>query len=312
MVPDAAGGFVEHLGGHLLEALQAEVLRLGQPRHEIVWLLVQKRRCQLADDLLVTLHLHCGGGGGVIDVAALRLRHGRRMTRAVVHVECLVVVVVVGGRGRHGRRGHRRRAGVVGKGAGVGRRRAGGVAVVVRHHHHRRCRHGGLLLLLLEVLVVAVVPSSSTSTRASNHSVRGRRRHHDRWSSSACRRRCNRWRRQLQVEERMVAIDLTGHVVVGARGLERAAEGAEPEARAAVGLADLGHPLAPGPLADAAVRALLVVRPTLALHAPLARLAQSEASAATGSPAAAATAAAAAAAAVAGGAYLAAGGPAGG
>jgi hypothetical protein len=37
---------------------------------------VQRRRRQLADDLLVTLHLHRHGGGGVINMAALCLRHG--------------------------------------------------------------------------------------------------------------------------------------------------------------------------------------------------------------------------------------------
>jgi len=43
------------------------------------------------------------------------------------------------------------------------------------------------------------------------------------------------------------------HVVIGMRGLERAVEGAKPEVRAVVGLTDLGHPLALGPLADATV-----------------------------------------------------------
>ena len=59
---------------------------------------------------------------------------------------------------------------------------------------------------------------------------------------------------------------MLGHVVVGVHGLERAADGAEPEACAPVGLTDLGHPLALGPLADTAVGALLV-RPAFAVHA---------------------------------------------
>jgi hypothetical protein len=60
---------------------------------------------------------------------------------------------------------------------------------------------------------------------------------------------------------------MPGYVVVGTRGLERAVEGAELEARATVGLTDLGHPLALGSLADAAVGARLVVQPALALYA---------------------------------------------
>ena len=60
---------------------------------------------------------------------------------------------------------------------------------------------------------------------------------------------------------------MLGHVVIGVHGLERAADGAEPEACTPDGLMDLGHPLALGPLADATVGALLVVRLALALHA---------------------------------------------
>ena len=64
-----------------------------------------------------------------------------------------------------------------------------------------------------------------------------------------------------------MTVEMPSHVIIGARSLECAAEGAEPEARAVVGLMDLDHPLALGPLADATVGALLVVQPALALHA---------------------------------------------
>jgi len=69
---------------------------------------------------------------------------------------------------------------------------------------------------------------------------------------------------QLQVEAHVVTIELPGHVVVGAHGLECTTEGAKPKVCAAVGLADLGHPLALGPLADTIVGALLIVQPALA------------------------------------------------
>ena len=43
---------------------------------------------------------------------------------------------------------------------------------------------------------------------------------------------------------------------------------------AVVGLADLGHPLALGPLADTTVGALLIVQPALALHANMCKCVQ--------------------------------------
>ncbi|GER50943.1 hypothetical protein STAS_28276 [Striga asiatica] len=56
------------------------------------------------------------------------------------------------------------------------------------------------------------------------------------------------------------AVQDDGGAVVGPGGFLRGGEGAEPTARAAAGFTDLGDPLAPAPLADAAVPELGVVR----------------------------------------------------
>lgn len=77
--------------------------------------------------------------------------------------------------------------------------------------------------------------------------------------------------RLREVEACAVAVERPGRGVVSPGGLERGGEGAEPEAGPTVGLADLGDPLSPGALPDAAEGALLVLRAALALHAPLAR-----------------------------------------
>jgi hypothetical protein len=66
-----------------------------------------------------------------------------------------------------------------------------------------------------------------------------------------------------QVEEGVGAVEPARGLVVGERGLLGGGEGAEPEAGALVGLSDLGHPLAPRPLAHAAVLARRVLRAAL-------------------------------------------------
>lgn len=66
-----------------------------------------------------------------------------------------------------------------------------------------------------------------------------------------------------QVEEGVGPVEPARGLVVGERGLLGGGEGAEPEAGALVGLADLGHPLAPRPLAHAAVLARRVLRAAL-------------------------------------------------
>jgi hypothetical protein len=66
-----------------------------------------------------------------------------------------------------------------------------------------------------------------------------------------------------QVEEGVGPVEPARGLVVGERGLLGGGEGAEPEAGAFVGLSDLGHPLAPRPLAHAAVLARRVLRAAL-------------------------------------------------
>jgi hypothetical protein len=66
-----------------------------------------------------------------------------------------------------------------------------------------------------------------------------------------------------QVEEGVGAVEPALSLVVGERGLLGSGEGAEPEAGALVGLSDLGHPLAPRPLAHARVLARRGLRAAL-------------------------------------------------
>ncbi|KAK2971499.1 hypothetical protein RJ640_020905 [Escallonia rubra] len=56
-----------------------------------------------------------------------------------------------------------------------------------------------------------------------------------------------------QVEGRVRPVEFTGGRVVGHGGRVRGLERAEPDAGASIGLADLGHPFAPGALADALI-----------------------------------------------------------
>ena len=64
-----------------------------------------------------------------------------------------------------------------------------------------------------------------------------------------------------KVEVRGSALDGDGGGVVRAGRHLRVVERAEPDARLLAGLPDLGHPLAPGPHAHAAVRRVLQVPP---------------------------------------------------
>lgn len=72
-----------------------------------------------------------------------------------------------------------------------------------------------------------------------------------------------------QVEEGVGAVEPPRGLVVGERRLLGGGEGAEPEARPLVGLADLGYPLPPRPLPHAAVLARRVLRPALPPRRPL-------------------------------------------
>jgi hypothetical protein len=69
-----------------------------------------------------------------------------------------------------------------------------------------------------------------------------------------------------QVEEGVGAVEPARGLVVGERDLLDNCEGAEPEAGALVGLSDLGHPLAPRPLAPATVLARRGLRTALRLR----------------------------------------------
>lgn len=71
-----------------------------------------------------------------------------------------------------------------------------------------------------------------------------------------------------EVEFGFGAVEFAGGGVVGEGGVVGGVEGAEPEAGPTVGLADLGHPFAPCPLADALVGAAGVFRASLPSHAP--------------------------------------------
>lgn len=71
--------------------------------------------------------------------------------------------------------------------------------------------------------------------------------------------------RRLEVELGAGAVEDEGGAVVGTSGVLGGGEGAEPLAGALARLADLGDPLAPAALADAAVAELGVVGPTFAL-----------------------------------------------
>jgi hypothetical protein len=66
-----------------------------------------------------------------------------------------------------------------------------------------------------------------------------------------------------QVEEGVGAVEPVLSLVVGERDLLGSGEGAEPEVGALVGLLDLDHPLAPRPLAHAAVLARRGLRAAL-------------------------------------------------